>query len=815
MIAQVAVSCAVYAIDQPYSYRVPENMELLPGMRVVVPFGRANRRTEAIVLTITTGSEETLKAISQVLDETPVMDDEQLRLAAFVRERYFCTYYDAVKAILPAGLWFRQEKVYRIRASASDCVSLLQGRQTETALLAFLEDLGGSAPEGALLSQMEDRAAAEAAVSWLLSKKIIENDLELSQKSTGRKQKFAAIAAPEEAARYAEKKKRTAPVQAAVLELLGAAGESSCRELTELTGASSSTFTRLQKLGLITLWEQEPQPELLRPAQASAAPPVLNDEQQTVFDGLRLQTQAEKPGAALLYGVTGSGKTAVYISLIYEALREGKGAVLLVPEISLTPQLLGRLAAHFGEKVAVLHSSLRIAERFAQWRRIRDGEARVVVGTRSAVFAPVRNLGLLILDEEQEHTYKSENSPRYHAREIALYRGAKAGALVLLGSATPSVESMYKAKRGDYTLYPLKKRYNEQALPQAQIVDLKQEIRQGNATSISLPLEENLRDNIIAGRQSILFLNRRGNSRYLVCVECGDVPTCPRCSVHLTYHSVTQRLICHYCGYSEPARARCPKCGGALKAVGSGTQKIEQELHWMFPDTEILRMDADTVTANNSHEQLLRRFEEEKIPILLGTQMVTKGLDFENVTLVGVLDADMSLYVSNYRAAETTFSLITQVVGRAGRGEQAGTAMVQTMTPEHPVIKLAARQDYDAFYEMEIAIRELHHCPPFLDLFFITFTGLYEDQVVQAAKRFRDNLRTQLKTPPYASHSATLLGPAPCAVAKINYTYRYRLTLAAKNGKPLRQLLDSGLRAFAKEKQNRGVNAYADVNSYD
>lgn len=815
MIAQVAVSCAVYAIDQPYSYRVPENMALLPGMRVVVPFGRANRRTEAIVLTITTGSEETLKAISQVLDETPVMDDEQLRLAAFVRERYFCTYYDAVKAILPAGLWFRQEKIYRIRASASDCVSLLQGKQTETALMALLEDFGGSAPEGALLSQMEDRAAAEAAVSWLLSKKIIENDLELSQKSTGRKQKIAAIAAPEEAARYAEKKKRTAPVQAAVLELLGAAGESSCRELTELTGASSSTFTRLQKLGLITLWEQEPQPELLRPAQESAAPPVLNDEQQTVFDGLFLQMHAEKPGAALLYGVTGSGKTAVYISLIYEALREGKGAILLVPEISLTPQLLGRLAAHFGEKVAVLHSSLRIAERFAQWRRIRDGEARVVVGTRSAVFAPVRNLGLLILDEEQEHTYKSENSPRYHAREIALYRGAKAGALVLLGSATPSVESMYKAKCGDYTLYALKKRYNEKDLPQAQIVDLKQEIRQGNATSISLPLEEKLRDNIIAGRQSILFLNRRGNSRYLVCVECGDVPTCPRCSVHLTYHSVTQRLICHYCGYSEPARARCPKCGGALKAVGSGTQKIEQELHWMFPNTKLLRMDADTVTASNSHEQLLKRFEEEKIPILLGTQMVTKGLDFENVTLVGVLDADMSLYVSNYRAAETTFSLITQVVGRAGRGEQAGTAMVQTMTPEHPVIKLAARQDYDAFYEMEIAIRELHHCPPFLDLFFITFTGLYEDQVVQAAKRFRDNLRTQLKTPPYGSFPATLLGPAPCAVAKINYTYRYRLTLAAKNGKPLRQLLDLSLRAFAKDKQNRGVNAYADVNSYD
>ena len=815
MIAQVAVSCAVFSMDQPYSYRIPEQLSVLPGMRVSVPFGRANRRTEAMVLAVADGPTEKLKAIESVLDAAPVMDEEQLRLAAFIRERYFCTYYDAVKAILPAGLWFRQEKILRIRDDAGDWAAACAGRETEAALLALLEDFGGSAPESALLAQMPDQAAAEAAVGWLLGRKLLGTDTELSRKAAPRKQKFAAIAAPEEAAAYAEKKKRTAPVQAAVLELLGAAGECSCRELTELTGAAGATYTRLEKLGLITLWEQETPPELLKPAAENAVPPVLNAGQQAVFDGLLAQMQQEKPGAALLYGVTGSGKTAVYISLIYEALKKGKGAVLLVPEISLTPQLLGRLSSHFGEQVAVLHSSLRVSERFAQWRRIRSGQARVVVGTRSAIFAPVLDPGLFILDEEQEHTYKSENSPRYHAREIALYRGAKAGALVLLGSATPSIESMYRAKQGDYSFYQLKKRYNEQSLPQAQIVDLKQEIRQGNATAISLPLEEKLRDNIIAKRQSILFLNRRGNSRYLVCVECGEVPTCPRCSVHLTYHSVNQRLVCHYCGYSEPARMRCPKCSGALKPVGWGTQKIEQELRWIFPDTEILRMDADTVTARNSHEQMLRRFEDEKIPILLGTQMVSKGLDFENVTLVGVLDADMSLYVSNYRAAETTFSLITQVVGRAGRGQSTGTAMIQTMTPEHPVIRLAAKQDYDAFYDMEIAIRQLHRCPPFADLFFITFTGLYEDRVMQAAGRFRNQLRASLKDAPFLDEPATLLGPAPCAVAKINYTYRYRLTLAAKNSRPLRQLIASCLCAFAKEKQNRGVNAYADVNSYD
>ena len=678
MIAEVAVSCAIFAIDQPYSYRIPQGMQILPGMRVVVPFGRANRRTEAIVLGVQTGSEDKLKAIEQLLDDAPVMTDEQLRLAAFVRERYFCTYYDAVKAILPAGLWFRQEKIYRIREDAADWREVCRGRETELMLMQLLEDFGASAPETALLNQMEDRQQAQAAIGWLLSKKLIENDLELTQKPGARKQKFAAIAAPEEAARYAEKKKRTAPVQAAVLELLGAAGECACRELTELTGATASTFSRLEKLGLITIWEQEVQPELLSPAQEAAQPPILNDEQQAAFDGLCRQMQSQKPGAALLYGVTGSGKTAVYIRLIYEALKAGKSAILLVPEISLTPQLLEKLSAHFGQAVAVLHSSLRISELFAQWRRIQSGQARVVVGTRSAVFAPVQSPGLFILDEEQEHTYKSENSPRYHAREIARYRGAKAGALVLLGSATPSVESMYRAKCGDYCLYTLKKRYNEKTLPQTQIVDLKQEIRQGNATAISLPLEEKLRDNIIAGRHSILFLNRRGNSRYLVCVECGDVPTCPRCSVHLTYHSVNQRLVCHYCGYTEPARARCEKCGGALKPIGSGTQKIEQELRWIFPDTPLLRMDTVQIKSiarepGQRSKVAVHSLDDRLDPV--GACVGPKGsrvravvgeLRGERVDVI-LWDADPAVYVANALSpAKVTRVLIDEEKAYAG-----------------------------------------------------------------------------------------------------------------------------------------------------
>ena len=814
MTAKIAVSAAVFAIDKPYSYKIPDAVAIQPGMRVLIPFGRGNRRCEGVVLAVEQDEPPKLKAIERVLDDAPVLSPSQLRLAAFIRERYFCTYYDAVKAILPAGLWFRSSELYTIVNTPEGAAE--EKNETVRAVLQAIEALGGSASYRSLKEQFADERALSAALKLLVGKKRLSTEVELHSRAAGKTERMAELAAPaEEAAEYAARKQRSAPLQAEVLNLLCAVGSGSCREICELTGASGPTLKRLEKLGYLRITERE----MLRTSGYMPArqedEPVLSMQQQRVFDDLLQQMQREKPGAALLYGVTGSGKTAVYIRLIYAALSRGKTAVLLVPEIALTPQLLGRLRAHFGSQVAVLHSSLRVGERYDEWRRIQSGDARVVVGTRSAIFAPVENPGIFIIDEEQEHTYKSENAPRYHAREIALYRGLQAGALVLLGSATPSVESMYHAKNGDYTLYTLTERYNGQSLPKVQIVDMKQELRAGNATSVSRALEERIRDNVIAGRQSILFLNRRGNSRLLMCVECGEAPVCPRCSVHLTYHSVTSRLMCHYCGYSEPVYDRCKCCGGALKPVGAGTQKVEQELRAVFPDTELLRMDADTITASNSHEAILSRFQSQQVPILLGTQMVAKGLDFANVTLVGVLDADMSLYLDNYRAAETTFSLLTQVVGRAGRGEQAGMAMIQTMTPEHPVIKLAARQDYDAFYDLEISMRRLRGVPPFADLFIITFTGSFEEQVMRAAARFRDMLQAYLQRKPYCDEHTQLLGPAPAAIAKINYTWRYRLTLSAKNSRRLRQLISFCLCEFAKDKQNRGVNAFADVNSYD
>lgn len=814
MIAKAAVAAAVYAIDKPYSYRIPEGLRVQPGLRVLVPFGRGNRRSEAIVLEVCEAEEKGLKAIECALDDAPLLTRGQLQLAAFMKERYFCTFYAAVKTILPAGFWFEEKRTLTLAPGAWEKLPPGMANSDAARLVELLQQLGGNAPERVVRQQFSSPQAYEAAAQLLRRRKLLRASAELTKRSAGKLVKVAVLAiSAEEAEEFAAKKQHTAPLQAAIMRLLCVIGAGPCQELCTLTGASMATITRLAKLGLLELQQRE---ALRTPELPQSAPQALtlNAPQQAVYEGLLSQLRQEKPGAALLYGVTGSGKTAVYLALIQKALDEGKSAMLLVPEIALTPQLLGKLTAQFGSTVAALHSSLRVTERCDEWRRIARGEARVVVGTRSAVFAPLQQPGLLILDEEQEHTYKSENSPRYHAREIALYRGAKAGALVLLGSATPSVETMYLAKSGVYSLYTLKTRYNGRPLPAARVIDMKKELRAGNDLDLSRELEECVRDALIAQKQSILFLNRRGNSRYLVCMDCGEVPQCPRCSVHLTYHSTGRRLMCHYCGYSRPAHARCEHCGGAMKAVGSGTQKIEQELRALFPDTRVLRMDADTVPTGGGHAEMLRSFREEQIPILLGTQMVAKGLDFPSVTLVGVLDADMSLYVDHFRAAETTFSLITQVVGRSGRGDESGIAVIQTMTPEHPVIRLAAEQDYDSFYELEVQMRQLRNCPPFSDLFTITVAGLEERNVIQASVRLRDALAANLSRAPYSELPSTLLGPAPASVARVNYSYRYQLTLVCKNTAPVRRLLAFMLAEFSKDRQNRGLTALIDINSY-
>ena len=742
MIARIAVSAAIFAIDKPYDYRVPEGMTLWAGQRVSVPFGRANKRSEGVVLLLAEGDESKLKPVECPLDPEPLLGKRELHLAAFLRERYFCTFYEAIRAILPAGVWFREEERYTI--ADADWRGQIHRKPEAAAVMQALEDYGGSSDFDRLRQQFTEDALREA-LRYLLKKRLIFSETSHKRLVRDKTERIAILSSSvEEAQLYADAKRRSAPLQTAALELLLTLGQCAAKDLCYFTGATGATLGRLEKSGYITL-EERPQ---LRISQITPAkldgPLVLNDEQQAAFAGLSDRMRQEKPGVALLYGVTGSGKTSVYIRLIYDCLERGKTALLLVPEIALTPQLLALFAAHFGEKVAVLHSGLRITERYDTWKRIRSGQARVILGTRSAVFAPSQELGLLIVDEEQEHTYKSENSPRYHAREVAIYRGAQQNALVLLGSATPSIETMYRAKTGVFGLYQLRRRYNRQALPPVEIIDMKRELRAGNGTLLSEPLLLALRQTAEAEQQAILFLNRRGTSRMLACVDCGYVPMCPACTVNLTYHEANHRLMCHYCGHSEPLPARCPQCGGHLKQIGAGTQKVQQQLAELLPDLGVLRMDADTVSAVNTHEKLLGRFRDERIPILLGTQMVAKGLNFEKVTLVGVLDADMSLYVGSYRAAETTFNMITQVIGRAGRGAISGRAMIQTLTPQNRVIELASRQDYDGFYEEELPLRELRGCPPFQDLLTLTFHGREERLVWQAAQRFRAALAAAL-----------------------------------------------------------------------
>ena len=812
MIGKIAVSAANFAIDKPYSYRIPQDMTLAPGQRVMVPFGRANRRTEGIVLTVEPGSEDKLKPVESCLDDAPILTETQLRLAAFLRERYFCTFFDAIRVMLPAGLWFRTRLTVSLTEDRSWKDKTIR-KEGAAELLELLENLGGTAQEEALRNLISDEDTLREVLSYLRQKKWITCQTDFLRKTQDKSEKIATLAqSPEETMAYAASRPKSAAMQRQVLELLCSVGSVAVKDLCYFTGASTATVNRLEKLGYLTLSQR---PVLrcreIRPAKLSG-PLVLNEEQQVCFEGLASQMAQEEPGVALLYGVTGSGKTSVYIRLIQTCLEKGKSAMLLVPEIALTPQLLGILAAYFGTQVAVLHSSLSAAERYDQWKRVKSGDARVVVGTRSAVFAPCIP-GLLILDEEQEHSYKSESAPRYDAKEVAIWRGAREGALVVLGSATPSIESMYRAKTGLYRLYTLRQRYNGRPLPEVEIVDMREELKLGNDTSLSIPLRQRILETRQAGKQTILLLNRRGNSRALVCIDCRQTPECPRCSVHLTYHSANSRLMCHYCGFSMAAPARCPACGGPLKAIGTGTQKVQQELAALFPDMETSRMDADTVSAVNTHEKILEHFQKENVPVLLGTQMVAKGLNLPNVTLVGVLDGDLSLYSGGFRAGETTFNMLTQVVGRAGRGDSTGRAVIQTLQPEHQVIGLAAKQDYDGFYDLEIRLRQAQAAPPFGDFALVTFSGQEEGQVLRGAAVFRDSLNAWLRQVP--EEKCGVLGPAPCVVPKVNYNYRYQLTLRCHMTRPLRQLLAALLRKFSQDKANRGVNAYIDVNGYD
>lgn len=810
---KVAVASATYWVDRPYDYRVPAPLaeKIRPGMRVVVPFGRGNHRTEGIVLSL--GSDDDrmeLKSISSVLDSEPVLSEELLRLTMWLHDRYFCTVYEAVHAMLPAGLWYQMESVYTLcQGMDRERAYELAGRSKQEKLIldaVFAHD--GSCPTADLKRVFENADPSRALLS-LVRKNVLMTDSREKRRIGDKKIRMVSLAvSPGEAQEAILKREKRSPMQAAALRLLCTLERASLSELCYFTGASQSTVRTLEKAQLVTVSQEE---VFRRPVDVGGERtplPELNREQNEAFEGISALFDGHSASATLLYGVTGSGKTAVYIHLIDYMLKQGRSSILLVPEIALTPQMIRIFSSYFGEDVAVLHSSLAMGERYDEWKRIRSGRARVVIGTRSAVFAPCRDLGLILMDEEQEYTYKSENSPRYHARDVAKYRTVACGGLLVLGSATPDLESRYWAENGKYHFFQLSRRFNQRQLPQVRIVDMREELRGGNGSELSGVLIQQLQENLDRGEQSILFLNRRGTSSLIACGECGYTYSCPNCSVNLTWHGYNRRLMCHHCGFSRPLDERCPECGGLLRHFGTGTQRLEQELSEAFPGTEILRMDADSVTPAGSHEKILTQFRERKVPILLGTQMVTKGLDFENVTLVGVISADQSLYLGDYRASERCFSLITQVVGRSGRGEKPGRAVIQTFTPFNQVIQMASRQDYDGFYRSEIELRRMQYCPPFAEIVTITASGADESAVLRCCAFIRDRLRVSTSK----REDVRILGPAPLPIVRVNNRYRYRVTVHCRFNKEIRALIAGVLIHCNTAKEYKGVAVFADYN---
>ena len=743
----VAVSNATFHFDKLYTYAVmPAQQDAVRlGSMVLVPFGRGSRARMGVVLACDAEPESSkLKYLFDVAPASACLTPELLKLVYFLKERTFCTYYEAVKAVIPYGAQ------YKPAVAADGVTPVLQKQLTRHTENSY--QLAGELPA---------------------------------------------------------KPKPTAKQLAAVALLSG--GPRTQGELEE-KGISRAVLDNLCTKGVLACTRVNRSIDLYASIPFQNEPIVLTEEQQAAYGVLLPHLEDTAPHSALLYGVTGSGKTLVFLKLIERCLQLGRKALVLVPEISLTPQMILRLKSQFGRRVAVQHSALNHTERLLQWQMIQDGGADIVVGTRSAIFSPLENIGLVIIDEEQEHTYRSESAPRYSAHEVARQRAAENGALLLLASATPSTESYFAAQKGRTQLVRLTKRYGGNPLPSVQIVDMRAELASGNPREISLALEDAIRRNLEAHKQTILLLNRRGYQTVAQCEDCREVLKCPKCSVPMVYHKASHKLLCHYCGSQmDPPPKNCPACGGKLQYRGFGTQKAEEELAKLFPEARILRMDQDSTAAKDAHEKLLARFADHEYDIMVGTQMVAKGLDFEDVTLVGVLGIDSLLFAQGFRAYETVFSLITQVVGRSGRAKDPGFAIIQTTDPDNPVLNLAAAQDYDAFFEQEIAYRRLGLYPPFCGLCVIGFAGGKEIEVARAAARFSALLGQQAAKQP--DLPLRVLGPTPGNIEKINDTYRYKLTIKCRNDRRFRDLVRETLGLYEQEKLPSKASVVVDLHS--
>ncbi|MDO5559163.1 MAG: primosomal protein N' [Oscillospiraceae bacterium] len=809
-IAEVAVYNAAFSFDKPYSYYIPDAFagKILAGMRVIVPFGQGSRKRTGIVLNVTGMKTQnvSLKPVVSLVDEKPVLNDEMLELVYWLKENTFCTYYDAVRTVLPSGMNVRIKERYELN---SDIIYSSLSEE-ERNIVCFLKNASSRREFDAVLDTHDDHEK-ELTVRSLIDKNVIKVVADINQKVSDRFISMVRLSdyflQDPSAFNITDKQKR-------VVRLLSENGSAAVREVCYICSVTQVVVKNLLKNKVLEEFVSEefrvPGSKIFEEGALSKI--ILSDEQKAVFDRVLTHLYERSPKCFLLHGVTGSGKTSVFIKLIEKTLEAGKTAIMLIPEIALTPQIVTQFRRLFGETVAVVHSSLSLGQRLDEYKRIQRKMARIVVGTRSAVFAPLSDIGIIIMDEEGERSYKSDNAPRYSTLAVAKQRCRVHGAVLLLGSATPSVESYYYAKKGIYELLELKNRYNSSELPDVHIVDMGLERNNGNHSEFSEVLIDEINYNILHKEQTILLLNRRGYHTVITCTQCGEPLHCPNCSIPYTYHKANNSLVCHYCGSTAEPVSVCPSCGCRIfRPTGFGTQKMEEQLSELFGSARILRMDADTTFSRYAYEQKFAAFARGEYDIMIGTQMIGKGLDFPDVTLVGVLSVDKSLYSGDFRSYERTFSLITQVVGRSGRGNKKGRAYLQTFIPDHYVLNMAANQDYEAFYNEEIAMRRALIFPPLCDICVIGISSASDVKAHNAADTTLDIIK-DIVNKSKVSFPLRVLGPVRSSAAKVNGKYRYRIILKCKNNNMVRMFLrdvlirTSGFREFA------NVNIYADIN---
>lgn len=773
MYAQVIIDANHAEVDRVFDYRVPAQWEeaVCVGLRVMVPFGQRNTKREGYVIALTETTEVPagkIKEIVEILDEgRPILTPPILELAKWMKKEYFCTLNQCLQAVMPAGI--RTKSVWYVELTEQTA----ELSEKEQQVADVLTEQGGAAPLRELEQVFGNRT--EYILRCLQEKKVVRLRQKTTRSTYKKEKRYVSLTENEELLAEAREKAAKDKRLAGQLRVFSAIcpGESiSVEELKEKASVTDSPIhTLLQKGVLVERRRQEKRDVFQLEDYTPTQPFYPTPEQAQALALLREEEQKEGKRPILLHGVTGSGKTEIYMQLIEHVVMEGKQAIVLVPEISLTPQIMERFISRFGKRVSVTHSRLSLGERLDQWRKARDGEISIIIGPRSALFMPFSNLGVIVMDECHESSYISDVTPKYHTREVARKLSELTGALLVMGSATPDIDSYHRAVTGEFLLLQLKERTKGSRLPEVFVTDMRKELEDGNRSAFGLPLQQAIRENLEKGQQTMLFLNRRGYSTFVSCRKCGGVLTCPSCNVSYTYHASDKALVCHYCGKEVPVPKTCPSCGSHyIRYFGTGTQKIEEETRRLFPEASVLRMDADTTTGKNGHARILELFGKGKADILIGTQMIAKGHDFPNVTLVGILAADLSLNLGTYQAAENCFQLITQAAGRAGRGELPGQVFIQTYQPENHAIRMAAAQDYEGFYQEEILLRQAMEYPPFSHIFSVLITGEMEQEVILAAQRLGAFMNH------YAERAGgTVVGPAPAPLPKFRGEFRWQI----------------------------------------